>query len=306
MSNLCSFNKAVPFDYETNPLPLEVNSDHATIKCRLEYADSTTFTISASNISNKEYHKYNKSGPLYKSHMYVPTNNSEWLLTKTQFQLDQLLTEMASLDVQVILEGFYDFYQDMLKTKDSAYTLISLLDEPQHKFTGSPKNIAGILVNTSRASITERGIMTVVYDNDKKFKVPWVKITKSEVLEKELVICAVHLPGNNEQFPKTALEALHTSLKNYITYNTDVIAIGDFNTVPENIEIVTKTSELFKVLEPKYLTHFNPYNQVAVYDNVVYHLNSKDTTISLLDRGNLPTDSVKLIESLEQCYRLSL
>jgi hypothetical protein len=298
--NLRTFNKALPFDNETNPLHWSVNSDHATIKCKVEYTDGTSVVVSASNISNKEYHKYNKNGPLFKTHMYVETNDSEWLLKKTQFQMDQLLSEIATMDVQIILEGFYDFFDEMQQQKNP-YELVSLLDDPAHKFKGTPKNIAGILVNTSKVSIKERGIETIQYDVDKQFKSPWVRIKTQN--GHELIIVAIHLPGNDAQFPEAAIRALCHTLKKCKEMSADVIAIGDFNTVPENIEKVA-TPE-FSVLEPKYLTHFNPYNQVAVYDNALYHLQSAETRISFMDSKSLPDDSFRLIEGLNNSFLLN-
>lgn len=300
--NLRTFNKALPFDNETNPLHRSVNSDHATIKCKVEYSDGTSVIMSASNISNKEYHKYNKNGPLSKTHMYVETNDSQWLLKKTQFQMDQLLCEIATMDVQIILEGYYDFFVDIQQQKkNSTYELVSVLDDPAHKFKGTPKNIAGILINTSKVSIMERGIETIQYDVDKQFRSPWVRIKTEKGYE--LIIVAIHLPGNDAQFPEAAIRALCNTLKKCKETSADVIAIGDFNTVPENIEKVAIPE--FSVVEPKYLTHFNPYNQVAVYDNALYHLQSTEARISLMGCESLPDDSFRLVEGLNNSFLLN-
>jgi len=49
----------------------------------------------------------------------------------------------------------------------------------------------------------------------------------------------------------------------------EIIAIGDFNTVPKNIMAVMNGSNL-SVMTPTYMTHINPRYEVVSYDNVVW------------------------------------
>lgn len=297
--NLQTFNHAMPFD-ELSP-DIKVNSDHASIACLLKYPDFT-FTIGATNISNKEYHKYFGSGPFKSTHMYVPTNDSTLLQSKTELQMNSIIEEIThNIDVQIIIEGYYDFYTNLM-AKLPDYKLVSVLNNRNHGYESSPENISGILISP-KVKVIETGTYQILYSENNKnatLIIPWVRIS---YLDRSLIILAVHLPGCDSQFPSSALFGLNKYIL-YLKekYNEDIIAMGDFNTVPENI---TSSMAFAKIVEPKYLTHINPNNDVAVYDNAVYNFKSTDIEIELLDIETQPEDSKAFVKCLNENYMLS-
>ncbi len=298
--DLSTFNRALPFG-KSNPIDLKVNSDHAAIKCCIIYSD-TELKIGAVNISNKEYHKYFQKGPFAHTHMPASTSSTDWLVSKTAQQLDQIIQEISSdLDVQIIVEGYHEFFTN-LGTKTSV-KLVSVLDKPAHGYESSAKNITGILLNESKVKLIESDVIQISYKDgskDSKLIVPWAKISRQG---HELVVAGVHLPGCESQYPSEALEELGKIIGQLEQkFHVDIIAMGDFNTVPANI---MKSLPGIKLIQPKYLTHINPNNDVAVYDNAICHLVSSDISVELLGLDSIPADSKALVQSLNASYVLA-
>ena len=234
--------------------------------------------------------------------MPASTSSTDWLVSKTAQQLDQIIQEISSdLDVQIIVEGYHEFFTN-LGTKTSV-KLVSVLDKPAHGYESSAKNITGILLNESKVKLIESDVIQISYKDgskDSKLIVPWAKISRQG---HELVVAGVHLPGCESQYPSEALEELGKIIGQLEQkFHVDIIAMGDFNTVPANI---MKSLPGIKLIQPKYLTHINPNNDVAVYDNAICHLVSSDISVELLGLDSIPADSKALVQSLNASYVLA-
>lgn len=287
--NWSDFNSALPLDGSSlSPL---VKSDHSQIICQVVYPNAN-LTVSAYNISNKEYHKYFTTNDSFKrTHLADSNPSSPFLLDKMSKQMDQILE--SDLDIQIIVEGYYDFFitmSDRINKTNTSHRLISVLDNTGHPFMNSPRNVIGILINMSKIEIISKGIP------DGEF--PWVHI---KIKDRYLIILGIHLKGNESQFPTGALTELNSIISIMkSTYPTsDFIAMGDFNTTTYNVMSVLKN---VTVIKPTYPTHMNPLCQVVAYDNTIYNAYNADMEISLRPFNLLPPDSNAFVQGLiERC-----
>lgn len=319
--DLFDFNKGQQFD-ENTELNINVKSDHAEIRCEI-LKDNLKINVGAFNISNKEYHPYfglNESAPFRKTHMYVPKNSEDemknkWLLYKTEKQLMDIVKNFAKqLDIYVIVEGYYEFYNTLsekLKTINMNFEIINILKDKEHGYTNKPWNITGIIVNTDKFQIEKFEIIKETYQEeqepgkfrDSKFITPWVKLTHKQT-NYEFIIIGVHIAGCESQNPKNGLKKLSETINRLKKENNcDIIALGDFNTIPNNImKNVTQ-----KIVEPKYPTHINPYNQICVYDNIIYELKDENENIKIhmLDLNETIHDSNNFVKSLIENFNIT-
>jgi hypothetical protein len=314
--DLNGFNKGLPFN-DDHPLSEHVNSDHSAIGCVIKYDNDHQVVIKAVNISNKEYHPYFGLGdnpPFKNTHMYVPKdckdqNKKDWLITKTKEQMDGLVDDITNdrLDIQIVIEGYFDFFVELEQRLEQAspntFKIISILNNKDHGYNGSPKNITGIIVNTKRFEIFQCDTIVQDYredDKNSKLILPWVKVC-DKLTSTCLIVLGIHLPGCSSQNPKGALVELNKIMNSlYETHQNDMVALGDYNTVPNNIRSVFAN---VSVLTPLFPTHINPNNDIVTYDNVSCIFNGVNAkSIELIDIENLPVDSGELVKSLRASF----
>ena len=287
--DLDTYNKGVAFGdgVELDP---KANSDHTAIQIVLN--DSVIGSI---NISNKAYHHHFNKGPFEKTHM---NTQSEWLDEKAKFQQRQLIDDLVKgvPDVQIVVEGYYQFLTELSLGPSQ---MVSVLDRADHGLEHSTKNITALLVNTDKYQIEQSGIYQTKYIEDpdisRKLVVPWVHlIRQTDSVKKSLFVLGVHVPGCDSQFPKQGLVRLNDFMETISgSYDADIVTMGDFNTIPNNIR---KIMTNFSVLTPEYPTHINPNLDIVSYDNIVYKLS--DGKISQTPIGDMHEDTQALVKSL--------
>jgi hypothetical protein len=288
--NSDGFNPVLPFSAE-NPLEAEVQSDHAEISIKTP----DNHIINAWNISNPSHHHYFKSGPkppFFNSHLYVEKpfvdgKLVERLERKVADQIDTIAQRFVSgkVNIQIVPEGYETFYK-RLSEKIRSYgqgdfQIVSFLDNKPTNWS-TEKNVTGILVDTSRFSILDKGIIDSKYleegdfNKEKAFYLPYVHL-KDKRTDREIVVSGVHITGCDSHDPKTGLETLAKTmlqLNAKTAGSVDVLAAGDFNTTPETIRKYlgsTMSGAAFRpvVLQPTYPTHINPRSEAAIYDQAV-------------------------------------
>jgi hypothetical protein len=282
--NLRSFHRSTPFE----SLLEKINSDHASIGLHFE-----SINILANNISNPEYHKYyNEIGGAF---VNTPMNcrkddldlsKRNWLQNKTINQVDEIVQNFKNgeWNVQIIVESYVDFIDSIKEQLDEKqYVITSVFNDEPHNYQDKNKckNITSILVNLDKLDHVNSFIKKVIYKEDEhKFEstliVPIV-VLKNKLRNNYFIVVGVHIPGCNSQFPLVALQELHKILGDLCNeYDLPIIIMGDFNTIPENLEQVF--SPLFKINKPLYPTHINPRCEIAVYDNIMYYLPADSDT----------------------------
>jgi hypothetical protein len=276
---------------QVNTLELDplINSDHASVGVKIG-----SLRIMASNISNPEFHKYFSSGPFKTTHLNTsktdpdPTKRA-WLHAKIQLQINQIVEGFVDdkWDCYVIIEAF-NYFVDQLKTKlfktgfGSSYGIIGTYDHTNHT---DCKNKTIILVNLKRqhSLIRSNEILqkTHISYNDKTtsrtLEIPVVRM-KDLFNGKLVTVFGVHLSGCDNQFPANAITILKDSIRE--SPDENIIGIGDFNTVPNNINTIVDKSNI-KVITPLYLTHINQRYEAVAYDNIIYSGNIKPEQLSL-------------------------
>lgn len=302
--NLSTFNQGKAFSV-THPLDVNVCSDHAEVKVQFG-----SIKLGTRNISNGEYHKYFTKGPF--EHTHMPCNpDHPWLADKIATQTKYIVDELVNkeVDILVIQEGYFQFYQDLKSQLGDDFQFCSVLNNQNHGYENSNKNITAIIVNTKHLDVLEANVLEEEYESedDKQVAVkPKIIMPHVKVMDKsssqQLMCFGVHCPGWSNQFPKKGLMMINEIINREITrvllenesltIMPNMIALGDFNTVPDNIRAVTK----FKVLPPMYPTHINPRCEVCAYDNVVY--NSFDTVVKYFPLESLSMENQSLVESL--------
>lgn len=286
MADLSTFNKSNGFEI----LPKEVVSDHASIGIQFD----EHINILANNISNPEYHKYFSTNKSFtKTHMNTNKNDSDvtkkkWLEDKTAKQIVDIIDNIKSgkWDVQIIVEAYDDFIKKISSgLNDYKHQIVSILDLEPDKYLNQPKNITAILIKESeKLRIVQTFIRVVTYTDDdqiqsKTFNVP-ICYLKNNITNMAFIILAIHLPGNDQQFPEmaaTELKKIMTELHEK-TPDHAIIAMGDYNTIPANLQKIFLNSP-FMVYNPLYATHINPNCEISVYDNIVYWIPSKNQEI---------------------------
>lgn len=315
--DLNGFNKGVPFDNKNNPLNPAVRSDHAAIYGVLSYNDSTQTIIGCINISNKDYHANFGLGPtppFINTHMYVPEESADiskkiWLDTKTNEQLDDIIYDLKEkvIDIQVVVEGSYDFFsklRERLNCNGNNFAIISILNNNSQAYKNKPWNVTGIIVNNSKFKVIDYNIIQQDYSEEhgtiihkpRTLIVPYVRVM--DLISKRcLIVLGVHIPGCISNFPRGGLEQLSAIIKQLRRkYTDDIVAIGDFNTCPNNIKQAMKEVNIAPVPYP---THINPNSEIAVYDNVVYVFNTKDAqSIEIAGTSALNDDSKAIVSSM--------
>lgn len=314
--NLNDFNKGTQFN-EKIQLHEYVNSDHSAIGCILKYENDRQINIGAVNISNKEYHPYfglSKDAPFINTHMFVPKNcedkvKNDWLISKTETQMNNIVRELTEnvIDILIIVEGYFDFFTKLdieLKKAGDNFQIISILNKENHGYEGKNSNITGIVIRKRKFEIDVSDTIVQTYTesqdpNIHKYStltVPFVRVRDINS-NKFLTVIGVHLPGCNSQFPKNALCELRTITKSlFEKYKNDIVALGDYNTIPNNIRKIMTDID---VLTPLFPTHINPNCDVVAYDNVSYILSKNDAkSIELMNIYTIPLDSFALVTSL--------
>ena len=246
------FTRIIPFD-ENNPLEAGVQSDHTEIALKT----SNNRVINSWNISNPAYHCYFQNGenpPFYKTHLFVEMPfveevMDERLAEKSDNQTTILAERFVQghVNIQIIVEGYVSFYKDLvdkitaLGSKD--FQIISMLNESQGEVA---RNITAILIDTSKFSVLESGVVFKKYreeqdfDEQKELCLPFVHVVDKET-DHSMLVVGVHVHGCGSQYPKSGLEMLVITineLQKGVLGSPDVIAAGDYNTLQCMLEKV--------------------------------------------------------------------
>lgn len=301
--NLLTFNKGK----QLSNLSTNIFSDHAAIGICFD-----NVKILSNNISNPEYHKYFAKGPFANTHMNTNKNDAneskrKWLEEKTVKQIKEFVDNVKNekWDIQIIVEAYVDLLNS-ISQKISNYThkIVSILNvEPErYQNENKHKNITAMIINESKLELLSFSIKKINYieinSTSTSTLILPICYLKNKETKKLLVVVGVHIPGNSEQFPVVALTEFKKVL-NEIQANYNIIAMGDFNTVPANLESIFSGSKL-KVLNPLYPTHINPNCDIAVYDNIVY--NTQDEIINQYPLDCMDNSSKEYVNSLLSTY----
>lgn len=266
------FTDIVQFD-EKCPLNPLVDSDH------MELILETSFgLISSWNISNPAHHHYFGSfetASFAKTHM---VGESEKFIQKIEDQLEYISDNMDDIPVQIIIEGYHTFYQqleDLLIIKGKNFALIY---DPEVE---DPINITGILINENYLSVIksdiyrhtyiEEGDRITQYLEEKRentARIPVVQLTNSN--NEILIVMGVHIRGSNSRFPVSGIEYYNNVFTGLIIEYSEssVIMMGDWNSLPSNTSQIIKNGRL---MITDYPTHINPGNTVSFYDHGYVH-----------------------------------
>lgn len=279
MFNLEGLTPILPFDNKS--LAPHVASDHAEVAVNI----FKKAVIAAWNISNPAHHHYFKSTPVFPqapfhmTHLYVekPVTNGvicPSLQEKIRKQISWIADQFGKgkVNIQVIVEGYKEFYKELGETigrTQQPFEIFSLID--QNSLTIGPnKNVTGILIDTYRFSIEDRGVAIEQYKEeangrDCEFIMPYVRVKERET-QKSFVIAGVHIPGVDSSFPQSGLGVLNKhirALHSKFAGECDILAVGDFNTPPMHAKASLVGLE---ILFPPYPTHVTPRSEAAVFD----------------------------------------
>lgn len=300
------FVPILPFD-KSNPLPKEVESDHAPLCVEFDNCGS----IMMENISNPAHHHYFGNGPFKDTHMNVPKPLSDGVLEislvrKTSDQVRRVYDCLTIGDISayVIIEGFKSFYEALamkLYGKKELNNIFKTESPKSFAIVVPPmekdfRNTIGIVLRNDKYNLLEHKFVTHSYYEDDVPKK--LNITAAEVLGydgKRVTIVGVHVSGCDSQFPKAGLSHLAKELielQRVFNYSQYMIVMGDFNTTPAHVdETVMKDLHAANLcaarLRPNYFTHVNPYYQAVVYDHAIIIFNTicKLTTVDALPKA---------------------
>lgn len=318
-----SFNPISPFTLE-NPLASEVQSDHAEIGLHI----SDRHVLNSWNISNPAYHCYFKFGdkpPFHQSHLFVNKPYNEGVMDpvlakKTEDQIATIAERFTKgqVHIQIIVEGFESFYEKLAaKIKEAAhpqFALVSLLNQKPDNWENH-KNVTGILINTSRFSVLNSGVISKKYeeaeDAGKKndFCLPFAHLRDTE-REDALIVAGVHVSGCKTQHPKSGLETLAKTMKELDEANTfepaDVIAAGDFNTPPRFAKesMLGLLDSRGILLNPEYPTHVNPRSEAANYDQIAILKGRECVKYEMAPLSELSPATQQFVASVEKSRKL--
>lgn len=297
-----------PFDSDINQLNPRVLSDHAEIALGLPDGNN----ILAWNISNPKYHPYFSYGSTFKnSHLYVEKPYDErglmqpWLRQKIDTQLETLTNNFVDqkFPIQVVIEGFDGLYNSIeRRLAGLPYTIIRDKSSEQNTLS----NISGIIVDTSQYWVLCYNISSVNYvaledaSKEKSMIYPWVKL-KHKTSCYVCIVIAAHVNGCGSQFPVSGLGTLRNFMIKLSEHEKcDVIAIGDFNSPPDNVKKIfyqENISTPFNVMSPNYLTHCNPNSQAAKYDLAIV-VSDDISDYRMLDLAHVSINSQLLVGSI--------
>jgi hypothetical protein len=318
---LDELNSILPFKAD-NPLHEAVQSDHTEIALKTPEAR----IINVWNISNPAYHGYYKFGtnpPFYQTHMYVEKpylENGELeasLANKIEDQLNMIANRFikGEVSIQVIVEGYEEFYEQLIKKfQESNFTNYAICSLLNYKPEGWKKksNVTAILVNTLFFKVLESNVVLKKYfeeedsNKEKDFQMPFVKVS-DELSNHQIFIIGVHINGCASQYPKSGLEVLAKEIQAFWKKGeeqADIIALGDFNTVPKNakLSLLGNLNDQGILLNAPYPTHVNPHSMAGNYDQAIIMKSTELRKYEILTSDALSLASQKLIESIWKSY----
>lgn len=271
--NLESLTQIIPFD---DKFSKSIYSDHG--ECAV--CTPNNVVINSWNISNPQFHKYFNMGtnpPFKNTHLYG-TNPADFQGKITaQVELITKRLILGEVAIQVIVEGYVGFF-DQVKEKFaqqgfSNYAIVSILQhEPQN--WNPTWNVTGILINTQIYNVLNSGVLQDKYleeaDNKTKDSITPYVYLEERVTGYKFILVGIHVSGTNNQYPVSGIRHLLkvlTDLKDQ-QEEYDVLAMGDFNTIPKNTKECIKNLANLKadLLMPRYPTHVNPLSQFGIYD----------------------------------------
>lgn len=294
---LRNFLKIEPFDKYTNPLPVEVESDHAPI-----YINTPFGVVGSENICNPNYlpyFSYNesfKNTHLNESEPYTSDGKLQpYLLEKVKRQSDRIINSLTSGEtvVYVIVEGWKDFYNILSERAGDKIRLF--YDETQ---TDTRKNITGIAVINDDKLITKFNIFKTQLSKI----IPILTLTDTTINE-TVNIVGVHIPGCATQCPIEGMNDFAITIKNIFESKPgDYLLLGDFNTIPYTVYkfLIPVISPNFNLLfTPPYHTHVNPKGYCATYDFTLFISDKKRWDYSDIIDKDLPKHAKLLTESID-------
>lgn len=302
-----SFNPIFPFNQD-NPLKPGVQSDHAEIAIK---ADNRVINIW--NISNPIYHCYFKYGdnpPFHHTDLFVEKPFVDGVMDislreKINDQINTIAKRFVKgeVNIQVIVEGYEAFYSELIDKINS----LGIEEFKIIRQSNSKGNITGILIDTSKFTIIESGVICSKYleaEAEKELTTPFAKL-EDKSNSKIMVIMGVHVNGCGSQYPKNGLETLAgviRQIQETLLGNSDIIAVGDYNTPPMHAR--ASVIELLKpeavLLKAPYPTHVNPKSEAANYDQVVILQHNAEATYEMLPASHLSIASQNLIDSIKE------
>lgn len=364
--NLFDLNPIFPFNYQTfSPYIL---SDHAQIRLGFSTSigknnDNQEYVIVCENICNPEYsHYFNSSVAFNGTHLNQgrpkdnPYNQVIWDMENAKINhiVNTLTNEQNENGTKVVAyiivesnngrgndvrgTGINHQLKRRLGFKDFEFVTTSDRDVSS--------NVTTIIINKKYVHhIEETGVVTLNYDEvedngkSKTLKIPYVLFSINNgdqsccsfPYEHYIRLYGIHISGCASQFPKTGITKLYEHLAR-LSSDTDIILMGDFNTVPNKLRQVYEeqyddevwdeskgndgdryygrfvgdlSDKSFGIFPPPYLTHVNPNGHAGIYDNII--ILETDTQLNMLSYKALPKDSLPLHAlSLVNCIEDSL
>lgn len=299
-----SFVPVHVFHEKDNPLPEEVESDHAQIALTLP-GNTCHNIIKAENVNNPSYAHYfcAEGHPFCHTHLsddspFEEESESKKKVFKTKHlqrmksQAERICSELhqGSVKIWIIVEGSKQFcalLEEMLKNvavvthekEDSAGN-----DHPSADFlivttkkSTDTGNLTLIVINTGYYKILKTGSQTADYEEygrSKTLVLPYA-VVLDPYLNKQFLVAGVHVGGCDNQYPEAGLKVLLkklTLLQNGSLYPLDVIAGGDFNTPAHGVQkAITDNigNRRARLLNVDFCTHINPYGLACTYDHFV-------------------------------------
>lgn len=222
------------------------------------------------NLSNPDHHdRMDFAGrpALSETHLYKNVKaKPEWLQSKYDEQAAIVAERLKSsiAQVYILTEATASFLGTLRSALGPDYVLVP---DPDELSPTSTRNVSCVVAR--RDIVCRRHKKTSTYQDEKGLErtqiTPYI-IAETNIPGFKVAIAAVHLAGNTEQYPATAVRALNDQWAGPLFPGVSMhILAGDWNTVPR---LARASAPGLTILEPQYLTHVNPRTEAAVYDMV--------------------------------------
>jgi len=298
-------NSFVPvhvFHEKDNPLPKEVESDHAQIAATLP-GNTYSNIIKAENVNNPSYaHYFCAAGhPFSRTHLSDDSPFEEESASKKNVfkkkhlqrmknQAERICSELQQKNVTIwiIVEGSKQFCALLEEMLENVAVVthekedVAGNDHPSADFlivttkkSTDTGNMTLIVINTGYYKILKTGSQTADYEEygrSKTLVLPYA-VVLDPYLNKHFLVAGVHVSGCDNQYPEAGLKFLSEKLlqlQNGSLHSPDVIAGGDFNTPAHGVQkaiIDNIGNHRARLLNVDFFTHINPYGLACTYDH---------------------------------------